>query len=147
MSWALPCATEENRIGVPMASAAAAFCASSFAAMWPWSCSMTTKASKPHVKHGVGAERAGDVDALGHRRIDRGLDDLDLLAAEQAAFAGMRIEAADGDLRRGDAHSLAACGGLADDRPTRSRVIAGAPAGRFGARSHAKSACRQSTAS
>jgi hypothetical protein len=47
MSWPVPCATEANRIGVPMVSAAAAFCARSFVAMWPWSCSMTTKASKP----------------------------------------------------------------------------------------------------
>ena len=101
MSCALPCATEENRIGLPMVSAAVAFGARSFAAMWPWSCSMTMKASTPaHVKHGVGAERAGHRDALRRGRIDRRLDDVDLLAAEQAAFAGMRIEAADRDLRR-----------------------------------------------
>ena len=58
------------------------------------------------VKHSVGAERAGDRHALGGRGVDRGLDDLDLLAAEQAAFAGVRIEAADDDLRRRRAHAL-----------------------------------------
>src|SRR5262245_2939890 len=47
MSCALPWATEENRIGVPMVSAATALRAMSFAAMCPWSCSMTTKASMP----------------------------------------------------------------------------------------------------
>src|SRR5262249_33346645 len=35
ISWALPCATEENRIGLPIVSAATAFCANSFAAMCP----------------------------------------------------------------------------------------------------------------
>jgi hypothetical protein len=33
ISCALPCATEENRIGLPIVSAATALCASSFAAM------------------------------------------------------------------------------------------------------------------
>ena len=33
-----------------------------------------------HVKHGVGAERAVDRDALGSRGLDRRLDDLDFLA-------------------------------------------------------------------
>src|SRR5262245_47344587 len=35
ISCALPCATDENRIGLPIVSAATAFCASSFAAMCP----------------------------------------------------------------------------------------------------------------
>src|SRR6516164_272044 len=35
ISWALPCATEENRIGLPIVSAATALRANSFAAMCP----------------------------------------------------------------------------------------------------------------
>ena len=35
ISWALPCATEENKIGTPMVNAAVAFSARSFAAMCP----------------------------------------------------------------------------------------------------------------
>src|SRR5437899_1492571 len=55
MSCALPCATEENRIGLPIVSAAVAFGARSFAAMCPWSCSMTTNASTPGMWNMVSA--------------------------------------------------------------------------------------------
>ena len=40
---------------------------------------------------------------VGARVGDRRRDDVDLLAAEVAAFAGVRIEPAHGDARRGDA--------------------------------------------
>ena len=68
-----------------------------------------------HVKHRVGPERAGDREAVGRRGIDRRLDDVDLLAPEQPAFAGVRVEAADRDPRRGDAHALQRAGGFVDD--------------------------------
>ena len=68
-----------------------------------------------HMKHGVGAKRAGDGDTVGHRRINGGVDDLDLLAAEQAAFAGMGVQAADRNPRCGNAHALQRAGGLIDD--------------------------------
>src|SRR5262249_32845459 len=63
ISCALPCATEENRIGLPIVSAATAFCASSFAAMCPWSCSMTMKASTPRMRNMVSAPN-GPVTAM-----------------------------------------------------------------------------------
>ena len=77
--------------------------------MWPWSCSMTTKASKPGMWNMVSAPNGPATSmpsaaTASHRR----LDDLDFLAAEQPAFAGVRIEPADGDLRRRDAEPLAA---------------------------------------
>ena len=43
--------------------------------------------------------RPGDVEALGPRRRDRRADDVDLLAAQAAVLAGMRIEAGDGKAR------------------------------------------------
>ncbi len=59
----------------------------------------------------VGRERAARVDALGARRLHRRRDDAQLLVAEQAAFAGVRVEAGDGDARRGRRRSAraAAC--------------------------------------
>ena len=54
------------------------------------------------VEHRVGGMRAGDSPAFGGKRGDRRLDDLDLLAAELAAFAGMRVEAGHGEPRLGD---------------------------------------------
>src|SRR6185312_10050251 len=45
ISSALPWATEENRIGVPMVRPAVRFWASSLAAIWPWSWIITMKAS------------------------------------------------------------------------------------------------------
>src|SRR5262249_238895 len=58
------------------------------------------------VKHGVGAERAGDGDALANRGLDRRLDGLDLLAPEQTAFTRVRVEAADRELRRRRSQAL-----------------------------------------
>src|SRR3546814_18106757 len=52
------------------------------------------------VKHGVGGEGAGGVNALGAQNIDRGGDDLDFLAAERALLAGVRIEPGKGEPRR-----------------------------------------------
>ena len=43
-----------------------------------------------------------DVDTGGPRRVDGGRDDLDLLPAEMSALAGVRVEPAHGDARRGD---------------------------------------------
>ena len=52
----------------------------------------------------VGGQRAGDAaPAVGARVGDRRRDDVDFLAAQVAAFAGVRIEPAHGDARRGDA--------------------------------------------
>ena len=50
-------------------------------------------------EHGVGRERAARVDAFGARRLHRRGDDAQLLVAEQAALAGVRIEPGDGDAR------------------------------------------------
>ena len=55
------------------------------------------------VEHRVGGERAARVDAGGAQLGDRRRDDLDILAAERAGFAGMRVEPGDRDDRRGDA--------------------------------------------
>ena len=48
------------------------------------------------MEQSVGGMRPGDVESLGPRRFDRRGDDVDLLAAEPAVFAGMRVEAGDG---------------------------------------------------
>ena len=107
MSWALPWATDENRIGVPMVSAAAGalrqHLGGDVALVVQHHADEGVEAL--HMEHRVGAERAGDVEAAGGRCVDRGLDGVDLLAPEQPAFAGVRIEAADGYSRRGDAHA------------------------------------------
>src|SRR5579871_2923873 len=53
------------------------------------------------IKHGVAAERSGNVDAGPTRLCDGRGDDLHLLATEQAAFSGMGIEPAHQNLWRG----------------------------------------------
>ena len=59
MSWALPCATDENRIGVPMVSAMVAFGASSLAGDVALVVQHDDEGVDAlHVEHGVGAERA-----------------------------------------------------------------------------------------
>ena len=56
---------------------------------------------------GIGGQRAGAVDALGARAPrPPGAMIVDLLAADRAALAGMRVEAGDGKPRRGDAEAL-----------------------------------------
>ena len=54
------------------------------------------------MEHGVGGMGAGHSPAFGGKRGNRGRDDLDLFAAELAAFAGMRVEAGHGEPRLGD---------------------------------------------
>ena len=54
------------------------------------------------VEHRVGGERPARVDAGGAQRGDRRRDDVDVLAAERAGLAGMRVEPGDRDDRRGD---------------------------------------------
>ena len=49
------------------------------------------------------AKRPARVDAVRAQRRDRRRDDLDLLAAERAGLAGMRVEPGDREHRRGDA--------------------------------------------
>ena len=52
-------------------------------------------------EHRVGGQRAGDASNRCRARVgDRRRDDVDLLAPEMAALAGVRIEAAHGDARR-----------------------------------------------
>ena len=105
MSYALPCATEENRIGLPIVSAAAASVRQELRGDVALVVQHDDEGvDAPHMKHGIGAERAGSCDAALDRGGDRRFDDVDLLAPEQAAFAGVRVDAADGDLRCGDAH-------------------------------------------
>ncbi len=57
------------------------------------------------VEHRIGTERAFGADAGGTRRGDRGSDDSDLLVAEHAVLAGVRIEARDREARRRDAEA------------------------------------------
>ena len=52
---------------------------------------------------GVAGHRADHVEPVGDRFGDRRRGDVDVLPAEQAALAGMRVERRDGDPRRGDA--------------------------------------------
>ena len=60
ISCALPCATEENRIGEPIESPAVRLKACSLAAMCPWSCSMTMNASAPFFRNMVSAPKGPD---------------------------------------------------------------------------------------
>ena len=55
------------------------------------------------MEQGVGGVGSGHPPALRSQRGDRRLDDLDFLAAERAAFTGVRIEPGDGEARVGDA--------------------------------------------
>ena len=54
------------------------------------------------MEHGVGRHRPRDLPTLGAKRVDRGLDQLDFLAAQRAAFPGMGIERGDREPRLGD---------------------------------------------
>ena len=56
-------------------------------------------------EHRVGGQRAATSRPARAHACDRRRDDVDLLAAEVAAFAGVRIETAHRDARRGDAES------------------------------------------
>ena len=83
--------------------------------MWPWSCSITIWASQSRRWNMVSAPNGpDDVDAGASGLGDRRRDDLDLLAAEQAVLAGMRVEPADADARRRDPHAPQRAGGGAD---------------------------------
>ena len=61
---------------------------------------MVRRIARPH-EDGIGCERAARGDAFGARRGNCRRDDRDLLVAEQAALAGVRIEPGDRDARRG----------------------------------------------
>ena len=54
------------------------------------------------MEHRVGRMRTRHSPAFGRKRCDRRLDDVDFLAAELAAFAGVRIETGHGEARLGD---------------------------------------------
>ena len=64
-------------------------------------------ASSPHEDR-IRRERAGNIHPRSLRLLDRRGDDLDFLAAEQAAFARMRVQPGDGNARLGDPECLAA---------------------------------------
>src|SRR4029450_13626531 len=71
----------------------------------PWSWYIATIASKRCAMSGtntVSAGRRGARRARRPHRGDRRSDRVDLLATEVSALAGMRIQPADRDLRRGD---------------------------------------------
>ena len=74
-------------------------------------------ARDPGHEHRVGGQRAGHVVARGAQRGDRRRDHVDLLAAEVPALAGVRVEPADGDARRGEREPGGELGG--DDRERR----------------------------
>ena len=59
------------------------------------------------VEQRVGGMRTGNVKALGSRRRYCRSDDLDLLAAQPAVLAGMRVEARHGEARALDAEIAA----------------------------------------
>ena len=59
------------------------------------------------MEHRVGRQRAARVDALGHEPLDRGPHDRQVLLAERAFLARMRIEAGDGEARMRDAEAVA----------------------------------------
>jgi hypothetical protein len=66
-------------------------------------------------EHRVGRERPARIDPFGARRLHRRRDDEQLLVAEQAALAGVRIEPGDGDARLAR-REPARCGGGDPDR-------------------------------
>ena len=76
----------------------------------------------PDVKHRICAERPACSDAARSHRVDRRLDDLDLLASEQSTLAGMGIETADRDLGLRHAQTLERAVGGSITRATLSRV-------------------------
>ena len=57
------------------------------------------------MEHRVGGQGAEGIDALVAQHFDRRTDDLVILLADRAVFAGMRIEAGNGEPRRGDAET------------------------------------------
>ena len=67
------------------------------------------------MKQRVGAERTADCEATRGRGINRRLDNFDLFASEQAAFARVWVEAADGDLRHRRSHASERALGRRDD--------------------------------
>src|SRR5262249_44829767 len=66
------------------------------------------------MNHGVGRMRPGHVEILAASRLDRGLDDVDLLAAKASLLSGMGIEPAHRKPRPRDAKKPTeiACRGL-----------------------------------
>src|SRR5262249_47378834 len=60
-------------------------------------------AARLDVEERIGGVRARHHNALGGHGVDRRLDDLDLLATDAPVFAGVWVEASDGDARPGDA--------------------------------------------
>ena len=54
-------------------------------------------------EQGVGGQRADQVQTVAAQACQARLDDVDFLAAHVPAFAGMGVEAADQDARRGNA--------------------------------------------
>ena len=124
MSCALPCATEANRIGRADGQRRGGVPRQQLGGDVALVVQHDDEGvDARHVKHGVGAERAADGDPRGDRGLDRRLDDVDLLAPEQPAFAGMRVETADGDLRAVDAHPRSVRSAALITRLTFSRVI------------------------
>ncbi len=96
----------------------------------PWSWYIASCASEPARTLRVNRVSAGSgpdqVHALGAQRVEHRRDHVDFLAAQVAAFAGMRIEAGDQDARLGDAElrSQVAHAGCAGWWSSSSRVIA-----------------------
>ena len=135
MSKAVPWSTEVRSIGRPSETLTAVSNATSLIGMWPWSwyCA-TTRSKAPLIGamvDGVGRDRADDVDALGAGRGDGGGELLVVLGAEEAVLAAVRVDAGDGDPRRGDPHALQVRVAGADRRehalgrgPARSRCAA-----------------------
>ena len=107
MSNAVPWSTDVRMIGRPSVTLTPESKASSFIGPWPWSWYMHTIASyrrrctawKNTVSAGCGP--LASMPSL-DRRGDRRGDLLDVLRAEQAVLAGVRVESAHGDARPGE---------------------------------------------
>ena len=110
MSKALPLAQVATGTGRPPCSVTPLSKPMSFIAICPWSWYIDTTASKSPRRAArntrVRRQRTARVDALATRSLDRGRDDVDLLAPDRAAVARMRIESRDGDARRRVARGL-----------------------------------------
>ena len=130
-SSAVPWSTEVRTIGSPSVTLTAWPKPACLSTGSPWSWYMASTASTPascsRQEQRVGRQRADELRARAAQPREHRLDHLDLLAAEVAAFAGVRVEAAHQDARRRDRRTCAAGrrrGCAARDRSARGVMAA-----------------------
>ena len=111
-SSAVPWSTDTRRNGRPSVTLTALPKPACLITGRPWSWYIASTTSARPRESGVKAVSAGTgpvtASPCARKRRDRGGDHLDLLAPEVPALAGVRVEAADEDARRGDAGNLPA---------------------------------------